>query len=138
MASIEANGLLTLKDSAGNLYLVYPITKLENIEDLEEATETVAGLMPAASVVKLKGIEEGANKYSHPTSAGHKHIPSGGASNNILRWSANGTAVWGAEKDTTYSVATSTANGLLSADDKKKLDSGYMVKVDDGGAYIEI
>lgn len=35
--------------------------------------------------------------YTHPTTAGNKHIPSGGSAGQILRWSANGTAVWGAE-----------------------------------------
>ncbi|MGM9571241.1 MAG: phage tail protein [bacterium] len=36
-------------------------------------------------------------KYTHPTSAGNKHIPSGGSSGQILRWSADGTAAWGAD-----------------------------------------
>lgn len=42
--------------------------------------------------------------YTHPTTAGNKHIPSGGSSGQILRWSADGTAVWGADNNTTYSV----------------------------------
>lgn len=105
------------------------------------------------------------NVYSHPTTAGNKHIPAGGSSGQILRWSANGTAVWGDDKDTTYanmsaattsaagkaglapappagaqgkylrgdgtwqiptnttySLATQSNNGLMSANDKKKLD----------------
>lgn len=33
--------------------------------------------------------------YTHPTTSGNKHIPSGGSSGQILRWSADGTAVWG-------------------------------------------
>lgn len=61
--------------------------------------------------------------YTHPTTAGNKHIPAGGSSGQILRWSADGTAVWGADNNTTYSVATQTSNGLMSADDKGKLDS---------------
>lgn len=44
--------------------------------------------------------------YTHPTSAGNKHIPAGGSSGQILRWSAAGTAVWGADTDTTYSAST--------------------------------
>ena len=39
-----------------------------------------------------------------------------------MRWSADGTAVWGADNNTTYSVATQTANGLMSSTDKTKLD----------------
>lgn len=58
--------------------------------------------------------------YTHPTTAGNKHIPTGGTSGQILKWSASGTAVWAAEKS--YSVATQSANGLMSSADKKKLD----------------
>lgn len=32
--------------------------------------------------------------YSHPTSAGNKHIPAGGAAGQFLKWNADGTAVW--------------------------------------------
>lgn len=63
---------------------------------------------------KLAGIATGANKYTHPTTSGNKHIPSGGASGQILRWSADGTAVWGSDNNTTYSDmkgATSSAAG---------------------------
>lgn len=45
---------------------------------------------------KLDGIATNANNYSHPTTSGNKHIPSGGSSGQILKWSADGTAAWGA------------------------------------------
>lgn len=44
--------------------------------------------------------------YTHPTTSGNKHIPSGGSSGQILRWSADGTAAWGADNNTTYSPMT--------------------------------
>ena len=56
MATMEANGLLTVKDSAGNLYIIYPITKLENIDGLEVATATSAGLISAEDKAKLNKI----------------------------------------------------------------------------------
>ena len=40
--------------------------------------------------------------YTHPTSSGNKHIPSGGSAGQILRWSSDGTAVWGSDNNTTY------------------------------------
>lgn len=88
------------------------------------ATQSANGLMSAADKAKLDGIASGANNYTytHPTSAGNKHIPAGGSSGQILRWSAAGTAVWGADNNTTYGAATQSANGLMSAADKKKLD----------------
>lgn len=54
--------------------------------------------------------------YTHPTTAGNKHIPGGGAVGQILRWSADGTAVWGADNNTTYAAfkgATASAAGGL-------------------------
>ena len=50
--------------------------------------------------------------YTHPTTSGNKHIPSGGSSGQILRWSADGTAVWGADNNTTYSTGTTSTAGL--------------------------
>ena len=60
--------------------------------------------------------------YTHPTSVGNKHIPAGGSSGQILRWSADGTAVWGNDNNTTYSNATQSSSGLMGSDDKTKLD----------------
>lgn len=62
----------------------------------------------------LKTKLEGLSNYTHPTSSGNKHIPAGGASGKILRWSADGTAAWGDDVDTTYTAmtgATTTADG---------------------------
>lgn len=71
---------------------------------------------------KLDGIEANANKYIHPDTAGNKHIPSGGSNGQILRWGSNGTAVWGNDNNTTYGLATTGANGLMSKEDKVKLN----------------
>lgn len=87
------------------------------------ATTGAAGLMSADDKSKLDGIAEKANNYVHPTTSGNKHIPSGGSSGQILRWSADGTAVWGDDNNTTYSVASDTTDGLMSSTDKSKLDN---------------
>ena len=47
--------------------------------------------------------------YTHPTTAGNKHIPTGGSSGQFLKYSSSGTAVWAADNNTTYSVG---AGGL--------------------------
>ena len=87
-----------------------------------DATTSTSGLMSKDDKTKLNGIAANANNYSHPTSAGNKHIPSGGSSGQILRWSASGTAVWGDDNNTIYNNATQQAAGLMSAADKIKLD----------------
>ena len=58
------------------------------------ASTTVSGHMSASDKSKLDGIDTGANKYTHPTTAGNKHIPSGGSSGQVLGWSSSGTATW--------------------------------------------
>ncbi len=50
--------------------------------------------------------------YTHPTTAGNKHIPAGGSSGQILRWSSDGTAAWGADNNTTYGTGTASTSGL--------------------------
>jgi hypothetical protein len=39
--------------------------------------------------------------YTHPTSAGNKHVPSGGSSGQFLKYSSSGTAVWATPSYTT-------------------------------------
>lgn len=78
------------------------------------ATTSADGLMSSEDKTKLDGIATGANKYVHPTTSGNKHIPSGGSAGQVLKWSADGVAVWGTDNNTTYSNmtgATSSAAG---------------------------
>ena len=83
----------------------------DNNTTYNDATQSAHGLMTAADKKKLDGIATNANNYTHPTTSGNKHIPAGGSSGQILRWSADGTAVWGADKDTTYSDFKAAASG---------------------------
>ena len=87
------------------------------------ATQSKDGLMSSEDKTKLDGIAENANNYVHPTTPGNKHIPSGGSTGQVLKWSADGTAVWGTDNNTTYTNATTSKAGLMSATDKTKLDS---------------
>ena len=72
---------------------------------------------------KLNGIASGANNYKHPNNSGFKHIPAGGAAGQVLKWAANGEAYWGNDNNTTYGLATTSKNGLMSSGDKTKLDN---------------
>lgn len=77
----------------------------------EHANKTVLDKITRAMLEKLAGIAEGANKYVHPTTAGNKHIPSGGASGQVLRWSADGTAEWGADSNSDTKVTQTNTTG---------------------------
>lgn len=58
---------------------------------------------------KLSGIDTGANNYTHPTTSGNKHIPTGGASGQVLKYSADGTATWGNEDASKITVTSNTS-----------------------------
>lgn len=52
------------------------------------------------------GIPSQDTVYIHPTTSGNKHIPSGGSAGQILRWGADGTAIWGNDNNTIYTAAS--------------------------------
>ena len=93
------------------------------------ATQSTNGLMSAADKTKLDGVTAGANKYTHPrytarasglykvTVDGTGHVSAATAATK-----SDITALGIPESDTTYSAATTSAEGLMSAADKTKLD----------------
>ena len=94
--------------------------------DIRGADSSSSGIMTASDKNKLDGIATGANNYIHPTTSGNKHIPAGGASGQILRWSSDGTAVWGADNNATYSVVGANGStGLVKNGSSVTNASGY-------------
>ena len=70
-----------------------------------------SGSTAASGLVPSPGTTAGTTKflcedaswkvpYTHPTTSGNKHIPSGGSSGKFLGWSADGTAAWVANPNT--------------------------------------
>ncbi len=43
--------------------------------------------------------------YTHPTTAGYKHIPTGGSAGQVLKYSSSGTAVWGTDNNDAVAMA---------------------------------
>lgn len=89
------------------------VTEVNGKASKSVASTTQNGLMSKEDKSKLDGVATNANNYTHPSTSGNKHIPAGGASGQILRWSADGTAEWGDDNNTTYSAATESALGLV-------------------------
>lgn len=86
------------------------------------ATNSTSGFMSATDKGKLDGIATGANNYTHPTNAGNKHIPSGGASGQILIYGgSSGTATWGNQIQISNTLTDSSATNALSANQGKIL-----------------
>lgn len=68
---------------------------------LYKITTNAQGHVTGATAVQKRditglGIPAQDTVYTHPTSSGNKHIPSGGSAGQFLKWSADGTAVWAA------------------------------------------
>lgn len=111
-------------DGSGNAYVNVPWTDTNTTYN--EATTSTAGLMSAADKTKLNGL----NNYSLPTSTasvlgGIKVGYTTSGKNYKVQLDANGNAYvnvpW-TDNNTTYSVATTSANGLMSKEDKSKLN----------------
>ena len=105
------------------------VTPASESVTIPEATETTAGLMPPSAVTKLKGIDEGANKYTHPahtarTSGLYKitvdrlgHVTAVSAVQKI-----DITSLGIPDSDTTYGLASAYSNGLMSMAQYSKLN----------------
>ena len=94
---------LYIGTSSGNVLLVAAQTvgdMLRSIYDTDndgivDAAEKVNGHTVQSDVPA--GAKFTDTVYTHPSGSGYKHIPSGGALGQVLRWSANGAAAWGEE-----------------------------------------
>lgn len=118
-------------DSLGNAFVSVP---WENTNTTYGLASTAAnGLLrqlPGNTTTFMRGDGTWATPpntvYVHPTTAGNKHIPAGGAEGQILRWSADGVAVWGADSNTTYSVVGANGStGLVKNGSTVTSASGY-------------
>ena len=95
------------------------------------ATTSTDGLMSSEDKTKLDGIETGANKYTHPsytnrTSGLYKitvdatgHVS---AATAVTKTDITNLGIPGQDTNTTYAPATGDTDGLMSSEDKTKLD----------------
>ena len=69
MAVIEQNGLLSYIDAAGNTYILYPVTKLDNVDGAEDLLKTVAQELTEAQKTQARGnIGAAPSSHSHTKS----------------------------------------------------------------------
>ena len=119
-------------------------TKVDKVEGKGLSTEDYT----TAEKAKLTGIEDGANNYTHPAHTAKTNglykvtvDAQGHVSAAIAATKADITGLGIPEQDTTYEKVTATADGLMSAADKAKLDafgaaSEYAKKSDLANVYV--
>lgn len=76
------------------------------------ATTSSNGLMSSTDKIKLDGIEEGANNYTHPSDANTRHV----TDTQIDTWNSKAST----------DVATTSTNGLMSSTDKNNLENALI------------
>lgn len=86
-------------------------------ERIKTASQSANGLMAATDKKKLDGMEEGANNYKHPAAHPAAMVTEDATHRFVSDTDKN---VWSSKAEKT--AATQTANGLMAAADKKKLD----------------
>lgn len=88
---VNGKGLSTNDYTAEDKTAVGTIAnKVDKVEGKQLSTEDYT----TAEKTKLQGVAANANNYVHPTTAGNKHIPAGGAKGQILVNTGDGTAEW--------------------------------------------
>lgn len=146
MAVLEKSALMIMQDAAGNDVIVYPITTIGNVDGALTEEEIIAKIQ---GTVIPYGNLDGVPATFPPSTHTHNYAGSssaGGAAISANKLNANAGSVTqpvyfsggvpvktthtlGASvpsdakfTDTTYSAASTTAAGLMSAADKSKLD----------------
>jgi trimeric autotransporter adhesin len=75
------------------------------------------------------GTITGTGTISHSAAAGNKHIPTGGAAGQFLKYSASGTAVWA-----TPSYALNDITDMVATADSQSIGVGYAALTNDDGS----
>lgn len=128
IASPDSDGLMSKEDKVkldgveehANNYIHPNTPEIRHVTDAQitywnakastaVATSTTNGLMSAVDKKKLDNIEEYANNYIHPNTPQIRHV----TDEQISYWNKKASTV----------VANQESDGLMSAEDKKKLDS---------------
>jgi hypothetical protein len=93
-----------------------------HVTGLATATETVTDTNTTYSAGS--GLSLSGTTFSHPTGNGNNHVPSGGATNQILKYSSAGTAQWSDPTGiaaATQATTTHTASPNATINDKMAL-----------------
>jgi hypothetical protein len=115
LGGIKVGANLTINNSTGVL------DATDTDTTYSAATTSADGLMSSTDKTKLDGIATNANNYALPIATAND-LGGFKVGTNLTINSTTGV-LDATDTDTTYSVATTSADGLMSSSDKTKLDS---------------
>ena len=99
------NQTYTFGSNAFNSTTYSTASGVEDNADVTDTANVVAALTAGTNVqIAANGTISATDTdtvYTHPTSAGNKHIPTGGAAGQFLKYSSSGTATWATPSYTT-------------------------------------
>jgi hypothetical protein len=99
---IDGTKLDTIDSSANNYthptsHAISDITSLQSSLDGKVDDSQVLTDVPSSALFTD-------TVYTHPTTPGNKHIPTGGSTGQFLKYTSSGTVVWSIDNNTTYTV----------------------------------
>ncbi len=114
VATTSANGLMSSTDKS-KLNGITNFTLSDNDNGRVEGNASIYGDSAesgngAIEVTCDTGFNE--VEVSHKTDTGFRHIPSGGASGQVLTWKSDGTAQWANAQSASYTLPTASASTL--------------------------
>ena len=118
---------------------------VEDNADVTDTANVVAALTAGTNVqIAANGTISATDTdtvYTHPTSAGNKHIPTGGAAGQFLKYSSSGTAVWATPSYTTNTntqLSNEQVQDIVGAMFSNNSESNITVTYQDGDGTIDL
>ena len=118
---------------------------VEDNADVTDTANVVAGLTAVTNgQIAANGTISATNTdtvYVHPTSAGNKHIPTGGAAGQFLKYSSSGTATWATPSYTTNTntqLSNEQVQDIVGAMFSGNTESNITATYQDGDGTIDL
>ena len=118
---------------------------VEDNADVTDTANVVAALTAGTNVqIAANGTISATDTdtvYVHPTTAGNKHIPTGGAAGQFLKYSSSGTAVWATPSYTTNTntqLSNEQVQDIVGAMFSGNTETNIVATYQDGDGTIDL
>jgi|11_taG_2_1085331.scaffolds.fasta_scaffold00288_3 hypothetical protein len=139
------NQTYTFGSNAFNSTSYSTASGVEDNADVTDTANVVAALTAGTNVqINANGTISATDTdtvYTHPVTAGNKHIPSGGAAGQFLKYSSSGTAVWATPSYTTNTntqLSNEQVQDIVGAMFSGNSESNITATYQDGDGTIDL